>query len=560
MALKWKRLNLSNQENIPPLLFRYTSTSNGYGLYITDLTNAWSEHLTRQDILRRADEQITPIDPSEGTEQFKVLLQKIGDALHGQSGTTANLGSGSRGDSLELTLLTKLPAPLQPLKWNARLLKEPQSAAAKQLLLPLIQAEADWELCQRSLIDQLHKKDWILGKLFDKIEAVGIDLSTIFPGVSGLRTSPKGTTLEQAAKHIKGIAPFDEKAWLKELNAPSAGLGVATNILEEISSSKSTNRSGALIPPPDQWWEKVIATESSTGPTREESELKRGHEPSNISLEADTDTAAETEDDGFERQERPPRLKQPKGTEESPSSSEGNEEIERSSMSKSPLPSKQKSPTKPSNGPGITGRKKATKELQPSLPLVPSMRTQPTADDETDSGSEHESSALALLLPVKAKQRASENVQSKPRGLGIIGGKKKERQATLGESTSSPKVKSPSVQTKKDRTSPQALPSPAIRTKRAGKLGVIGGKTSKSDVGCTPVRRSEESSAGLSQETLKHSSKPKMPPLPESREPKLPEQPKREETDQERADRKREELKRQLEAKSKAPVRKKRKF
>ncbi|KAF5859261.1 hypothetical protein ETB97_003115 [Aspergillus alliaceus] len=559
MSLKWKRLNLSNQENIPPLLFRYTSTSNGYGLYITDLTNIWSEHLTRQDILRRADEQNTPIDPSEDTEQFKVLLQKIGDALRGQSGTTANLGSGSRGDSLELILLTKLPAPLQPLKWNARLLKEPHSAATKQLLLPLIQAEADWELCQRSLIDQLHKKDWILGKLFDKIEDVGIDLSTIFPGISGLRTGPKGATLEQAAKHIKGIAPFDENAWLKELNAPSAGIGVAANILEETSSSKSTNRSGALIPPPDQWWEKVIATKSTTGPTREESEPKRGREPSNISLEADTDTAAETEDDGFERQETPPRLKQPKGTEESPSSSEGNEEIERSSTSKSPLPSKQKSPTKPSKGLGIIGGKKPTKELQSSS-LSPSMRTQPTADDETDSGSEHESSALALLLPVKAKQRASENVQSKPRGLGIIGGKKKERQATFGESTSLPKVKSPSVQTEKDRPSPQASPSPEIRTKRAGKLGVIGGKTSKYDVGCTPVHRSEESSAGLSEETLKHSSKPTMPPLPESREPKLPEQPKREETDQERADRKREELKRQLEAKSKAPVRKKRKF
>lgn len=39
-----------------------------------------------------------------------------------------------------------------------------------------------------------------------------------------------------------------------------------------------------------------------------------------------------------------------------------------------------------------------------------------------------------------------------------------------------------------------------------------------------------------------------------------PAEPEREETEEQRADRKREELKRQLEAKSKAPVKKKRRF
>ena len=299
MSAKWQRLRLSNRGEIPPLLFKYSSTSKGYELYITDLTNIWSEHLTRRDILRRADEDDSTIDPSEDTEQFGVLLQKIEDALRRQPGSTVALNHSS-GDLLELTTSTKLPAPLQPLKWAARLSKEPQSAVTGRLLLPLIKAEADWESHQRSLIDQLHRKDWILAKLFDKIETVGIDLGTIFPSIPGLRTGQKGTTLAQAAKYIKGAASFDEKAWLEDVSASASASGLAANILAEVSNFNGPDRSSGLEPPPDKWWEKLTVTKTTSASIREEGEPKKGHEPPKDVLEADTDTASETEDDEFE--------------------------------------------------------------------------------------------------------------------------------------------------------------------------------------------------------------------------------------------------------------------
>ncbi|KAF7588039.1 hypothetical protein BBP40_006229 [Aspergillus hancockii] len=298
MSVRWQRLRLTKQEAIPPLLFKYSSTSKGYKLYITDLTHIWSEDLNRQEILKKADEHDTTIDPSEDPEQFEVLLRKIGDALCNQPGSTVNLKLGSGGDSLDLFISTKLPAPLQSLKWVAHLLKEPQSFATSQLLLPLVRAEADWQSHQRSLIDQLHKKDWVLTKLFDKIEAVGIDLSTIFPGISGLRTG-KGTTLAQAAKHIKGVAPFDENDWFEAISTSSAGSGLAANIFAEASSS---NSSRVVNPAPDEWWGKLTIIKTTKASTREESEPKTGPKPSKDSLETDTETGTETEDDDeFER-------------------------------------------------------------------------------------------------------------------------------------------------------------------------------------------------------------------------------------------------------------------
>ncbi|KAE8410508.1 XRCC4-like factor-domain-containing protein [Aspergillus pseudocaelatus] len=556
MSVKWQRLPLLNRGEIPPLLFKYSSTSKGYELYITDLTNIWSEHLTRQDILRRADEDDSTIDPSEDTEQFGVLLQKIEDALRSQPGSTVALNHSS-GDLLELTTSTKLPAPLQPLKWAARLSKEPQSAVTGQLLLPLIKAEADWKSHQRSLIDQLHRKDWILAKLFDKIETVGIDLSTIFPGISGLRTGQKGTTLAQAAKHIKGGAPFDEKAWLEDVSASASASGLAANILAEISNSNGPNRSRGLELPPDKWWKKLTVTKTTSASIREEGEPKKGREPPKDVLEADTDTATETEDDEFERQETPPRLKQLKSGEKTPINIGQGEDLGKTPLNEPSPPPRQKSSAKPSGGLGVIGGKKQTGAPQPSPPAAPSTLAPQLADDQIDSGSDHERVALAPTSPTKPKPKLSDKAQGKSRGLGVIGGKKKQRQATPSEPRSLSTIKSLSTT---DQPPPATSPSIETRTKRVGKLGVIGGKTSKSDGTTTLALQPEKGNVDFSREMSNHSSEPPRLPSAERRQPATMEQPAREEVDQERADRKREELKRQLEAKSKAPAKKKRKF
>ncbi|KAB8257347.1 XRCC4-like factor-domain-containing protein [Aspergillus pseudonomiae] len=555
MSIKWQRLRITNRREIPPLLFKYSSTSKGYELYITDLTNIWSEHLNHQDILRRADENDTTIDPSENAEQFGVLLQKIEDALRSQPGSTVTLNHSS-GDSLELATSTQLPAPLQPLKWAAHLIKEPQSAATDQLLLPLIKAEADWESHQRSFIDQLHRKDWILAKLFDKIEAVGIDLSTIFPGISGLRTGQKGTTLAQAAKHIKGVAPFDEKVWLEEVSASASASGLAANILAEASTSSGPNRSRNLEPPPDMWWEKLTVSKTTPTPIREESELKKGREAPEDVLEADTDTATETEDDEFERQETPPRLKQLKSDEENPLNPGQVEDPGNPPLKELSPPQRQRSSAKPSKGLGIIGGKIQAKAPQPSPPAAPSTLALQIADDQTDSESDLESVALAPTSLPKPKPELSAKAQSKPRGLGVIGGKKKQTQATPSEPQSPSLIKSPSTT---DQPPPATSPSIETRTKRVSKLGVIGGKPSKNDATTTLTPQVEEGNDNSPREILKHNSEPPRSPSAERRQPKTTEKSEREEG-QEKADRKREELKRQLEAKSKAPAKKKRKF
>lgn len=288
-------------------------------MYITDLTQLWSEQLSYRQVLKRAEEDDTTIDPSEDAEQYNVLLQKVYEALHGSPESRMALTGGSKADSLELSLSTNLPAPLEPLKWRLYLSKEPHTASTDHLLLPLLRAETGRESSQQTLLEQLKQKDWVLAKLFDKIEAMGIDLSTVFPGTSGLRGARKETSLAQAAKYIKGVAPFDEKAWLNELHKSSPELGLASNLITETWGADVPQDLGTLNPLPDKWWESLDARgTAAVTPEPEKRKAKPAPAPapapepepepepapapkaSSDTRQMDIDTASEDEEDEFE--------------------------------------------------------------------------------------------------------------------------------------------------------------------------------------------------------------------------------------------------------------------
>ena len=305
MEGKWQRLSPPKHEGLPPLLYKFNTTSKSYAIYITDLTQLWREELSYKQVLKRAEEDNTTIDPGEDPGQFKVLLQKIEEALHNSPGSSMalTLGSGFETDSLHLQLSTRLPAPLKPLKWNVYLSREPYTASTNHLLLPLMREETDWEARQQTLLEHLKQKDWVLAKLFDKVEAMGIDLSTVFPGTSGLRGARKETSLEQAAKYIKGAAPFNEQAWLND-NQKSSESGLAASLLTAVIKSGPDDLGlKGLSPPPDKWWESLDGSRTiEVAPEPEES-----IEMESVTIQVpedkkpmDIDTASEDEDNEFE--------------------------------------------------------------------------------------------------------------------------------------------------------------------------------------------------------------------------------------------------------------------
>ncbi|KAJ5131006.1 XLF/Cernunnos protein [Penicillium bovifimosum] len=660
MPSQWHRLHLS-QKGLPPLVFQYTWTREGYQVHLTDLTYIWSEELPRNAIIKRAEEDATTIDPGEDPEQLDVLLEKIGEALHkGKEG--AILSSGTQNDSIEITTTTKLPAPLKPLKWSLKLSKEPVSSLTKNLLLPLLKEEAEWESRQRTLLDQIKHKDYVLGKLFDKLETSGVDLGTVFPGAAGSRTSRKGVTRSEAARFVKGIAPFEEQEWLDA----GDGAGLATNLLKEISESDD---GVDTISSKGEWWRQLgrhHTSDRDASPSEEPIE-DRGKKLETKDIDMDAESTASSDVDEFQRQETPPRLKSrnekspPKARKKSPTppalpaeddeatASDTDDEPApapvrqkprlKSRNEKSPPKAQKKSPTPPAvpaeedeatasdtddePAPAHARKKSPTRALPAEddeatasdsidEPVPAHVRKKsptpavPAEEDEaTASGTDDEPAPVLVRQKQTTVSRSPEpqprEAPTKPKGgLGKIGGKSKKpepqpqprpspspasspppvspaskrsakkTQGWTGLGRIGGKKKQPSPSPEPTSPEPQELPeerasapqSPApAKTKRPGKLGMIGGKAKAKTQAPELARDESPPPPAASPEKPSAPSRPvrEKSPLPKAEKARsaTPVEP---ETEDQRADRKREELKRALEAKGKAPAKKKRRF
>ncbi|KAJ5287723.1 hypothetical protein N7478_003409 [Penicillium angulare] len=547
MSPAWHRLTLQ-QSNLPPLLFQFTWTHKGYNLYITDLTSIWSEELSHHQILKQAEENATTIDPSEDKDQFEVLLVKIGEALRGDGGS-ATLNS-SQSNELQLTTSSKLPPPLRPLKWIMHLSKQASPSITDQLLLPLLRNEAGWEFRQRLLLDQLKQKDWVIGKMFDKFEVLGVDPGTAFPAAAGVR-SKKGNTRPDVGRVIKGVAIFDETKWLRESTKASSNgsNSLATDIINGIKSVDIEK----LRAPEDQWWSDLpslsefsFLSDKSDQKSNERSSTTRKDDKiisSQHDYDLDKDGASTaSEEDEFQVKESLPRRKA--------------------------------QDKKPEVTPPQT---KAKTKTQP-----PTKDPDATASD-SDSDLDLESKIIATTQ--KKRTPTPENKHEEPLkkftkakgGLGVIGGKKKKEEkqpspspAPVPSPSPPPQAEPPAPETSKSAKEASTEAPATPKAKRSTKLGMIGGKSKKkapvAPDPSSPVAEQEQEQVQGPPSARKGDTKETEATRPVKEEASQG-SPKREEaapppaaaeTEEQKTTRKRDELKRQLEDKSKAPKKKRR--
>jgi hypothetical protein len=212
---------------------------------------------------------------------------------------------------------------------------------------------------------------------------------------------------------------------------------------------------------------------------------------------------------------------------------------------------------------------------EPNVPKprqrTPVTREEPELDDGTESDSQPE--RIPTPSPSKTKKEPPIKTAKKKGVLGKIGGKKPEPKKVpspepadtndLGQPTSD----DDDLQPHHARSKPQTTP------KKGKKLGLIGGgkkKPQAAAVATTPEyeETDDDLSAGPSKSRprQKAQSTSPSPPPPVSKSPspiphRAPKaEPEPELSAEQKANKKREDLKRQLDAKSKAPTKKKRKF
>jgi hypothetical protein len=596
--MAWKHLRIAS-DKLPPLLIKATLEKHGYTIKLTDLSRIWVETLSRDEIITRARRRNCSIDPGEDSSQQKIFLDKLQSALNQHVKTNLSI-SATNDDKLRLHLEASLPSPLPTFEWEVDLERSHDSDLSAELVSPLLHQAHILNHRMELLIAELQAKDNIITKVIDRLETSGHDLTAVFPGASKVKLTRSTSQQEQLARHIRGLGKFDEEAWKAQLSTAndtavlpqSAEDTIFASLPHPSANHYDTNQA-------TDWWQQIPVGRHID---LEEEGLRDA--PSEAGKVSDHLMGQETSDpdvselDGFQRQGTPPRLRSHSpltarqddvemgGTSEPPAlydedSTDDEDDLDRPSQKPSASYKRAHHNTKVAQvsvGSLSTSPPPAsTSTAQPSTtrgPFSPEEDTEDDGDDDLDGPSQ--SSQKAASTSQLASRQKSQTPQpaaptttttkSSPRKtLGKLGGR------LPTKSTS--KSPTPPLEEALSGPPPPTKPSsPDPQPKPKAKLGMIGGSKAKTKAPSPPPPTAPATSttrtAAAAAATRHATSTPEPQPRPRSSRaqerqgdadnnvaPKTVEQ-----TEVERADAKRKALKRELEQKAKAPVKKKRKF
>ncbi|CAK7236445.1 hypothetical protein SBRCBS47491_009639, partial [Sporothrix bragantina] len=453
-ARAWRALPATHPD-VPVLLIATEFGPASYAIYVTDLAHVWAERLERRDICMRAFQQDTTIDPSYDNEQMGVFLGKLQVALGTNNDPDASLSLAATADgNLVLHTTSVLPAGLQPLKWPIYLKKQPPTAIASDLVLPLIQNRAVLQRAMTQLVGALQEKDAVINKLVDKLEAMGTGVESAFPtlvsAAGGGGSSRRKITRADMERRVRGLAAFDEAAFRKQMNSSENANGgddgnteKTAKLVGEAFGSGNELRyeteapATATAPKLDSWWEELGSGRGV--PLKRDTTSAKNNSQSTVGARDADDTAEQDGDDAF--QEATPKRPPPVAA-SSP--------IIQAEDPPSPTPAKPKAKA----GLGKIGRLgaigKKAKAASPPPPSPPPPIAKHGVEDE-DTASEADEPPKPTVAAVRPKAARG--------GLGRIGGKKKEAPPPEPEPEAEPEAE-PMEEEGKEEEKEEAAPPP----------------------------------------------------------------------------------------------------
>ncbi|KAI5467501.1 XRCC4-like factor-domain-containing protein [Mariannaea sp. PMI_226] len=541
----WRPLPLPSSPDMPVLLVSMDIDTAAYTIHVTDMANMWSESLDRKAICIRGWGESTSIDPSDTPDNMAKFLTSLKSALDsshpGHDETQLRLTRASLSDSgddgLTLHITCRLPG-LQPLKWPIHLKRSPSSAIATDLVFPLIQAHLARHQEVESLIRTLGQKDVVLNKLLDKLDAMGTGLEHVFNALSGKKKISRAA----AADKIPGLAPFNRSRWQSDVVNSRGGPNNTETLVNEVFGGKGLEFQSTQpidgAPGLDQWWHEFRGASSSQRPSQTRDSVSREKVTPHPDESMDVD-----EDDDFQVQSTPPHLASrrpavlPKEPPSDDGSTEDGNEPPRPARNSRVVPTETRKFENKKRGPrlGTLGRKEQSPPARSVSPIRSPPRTRvvdqkvddsETASDPDDDAGETASEAEEDPQPQPTSRPSPPPPKPVTRagGLGRIGG---------------PKIQQP-VQKPSEPLSSEPNET-ATKPKKLGTIGKLGGEETATTAPSTSESRGRTRTPVVKDDDLSS--------------------PKARETSKERADRRREELKRELEKKALAgPAKKKRKF
>ncbi|KAF2439954.1 XLF-domain-containing protein [Karstenula rhodostoma CBS 690.94] len=304
----WRVLQLSEEgTTVPQLLIKTHFGSSAYTVFLTDLTNIWSEELDLSGIVRRASEVESPIEVSErDTSQLAILFENVQKSLSNSHDATSAI-SRAKLDNVTLHTTISLPEPLDSLAWKFHLVKGTAAALKNELILPLLISSHVQHVRISRLLSVISDKDRAITRLVDQYESSNLDLAAAFPSIGNAKSGKKVVRREQAARHIPGLQNFEPDTWKREtaeMDTSVSTLGLFQEALSECTPSippklKSSDDEEA------HWWndlESSAVVSKRVATTRASTQPKRTTLPAPVTA-PDSETEDEETEDEFETHE-----------------------------------------------------------------------------------------------------------------------------------------------------------------------------------------------------------------------------------------------------------------
>ncbi|KAI0910346.1 XLF-domain-containing protein [Ustulina deusta] len=555
--LRW--YPLPHFPTLPALLVSARFGESSYTLHVTDLAHVWVEKLDRRGILLRSLQENTSIDLIDAdSEQWAVFLSKLQAAFDPTSpdhrltslSVAAATGPHSKNrDGLTLRIACELPRPLDALKWPVHLVKCQPTSIASELVLPLIQEHYAQSREAENLMNQLKEKDAVITRLLDKLSTMHAPLELIFNSLS----AKHATTRAAAEERIKGLAPFDEQRWRSQRNveSPQNAPGLLRSVFGGSGFSHAMGTDLGVSDTLNDWWTKL----GSEFHTASDFEINTPRKKSKEKV-SDSKASSEDIDEDFQVQVTPTRRVSRSPT--SDNSTRGKETRKVVDSDGSDVPDSY--PTPSQNKPPLRiGRPGNTKTPAQDPAISQSSQTLHTDEDDTASETEDEEQ------PEQSKHIG----ESKAR-LGTIGRPKQlpepTKQATATDILAEANDETPSGSDSGSDSSPEHQQSStrAPATPRKGALGRIWGKSKAT---ANPPEKSPHGTASDDSILPKKTEVRKLGAIgkkprtdPKTLHSDTPVDPEELETDEQKAERKRVELAKELNRQGTVPARKKRKF
>jgi hypothetical protein len=299
----WRVLPLSDiAHNVPQLLIKPDFQPKSYTVFLTDLSNIWSEELDLKDILKRAAEQESPIEVStQDTTQLGILLDHVKQSLTKDADSVCRITKGDP-DGVVLHTTSSLPRPLGSLTWRFNLRKRTSGTLKNELILPLLVSSHIQHERVNALLSTIQEKDRAITRFLDQFESSNLDLALAFPSIAGMRPGKRLVKREQAARHIPALVPFEHDDFLRQTGRLKdddvCTLGLFQEALSQCNPKVPPEMKSQDVDGP--WWTSIRSTLSNSRPAERQKQKKATPPFKSPSPVAEDDT--ETEDE-FETHE-----------------------------------------------------------------------------------------------------------------------------------------------------------------------------------------------------------------------------------------------------------------